>query len=67
MNKQKMKKLKNEYKKKMRRYKTYQYKEPKNRDPRLHDRPFLIQSQHMVDKYQLHDMIAPEQETDTDN
>lgn len=65
--KAKIAKLKKQYRKRMRRYKVYEYKWPKNRDPRLTDEPFLISSNHMIQKYQLHDMIAPEEETDTDN
>ena len=51
ISKSKVNKLKNEYKKKMKRYKTYEYRWPKNRDPRLHGMPFLVDSDHMIEKY----------------
>lgn len=63
LNKAQLQTLKNQYKRKMKRYRTYSFKEAKNRDPKLHDESFMVNSDAYVNKYKLKDyMVASDDE-----
>ncbi len=53
-NKSQLKKLYKQYKRKINRYKRYSFKQPKNRDPNLNNKSFMIKSDRYIHKHKLH-------------
>ena len=67
MNKQQLTKLKNEYKRKMKRYRTYSFKAPRNRDPKLHNDSFMVTNDKYLNKYKLHDYMVKSDDDEYDS
>lgn len=67
LNKAQLTGLKNQYKRKMKRYRTYSFKTPKNRDPKLHQESFMVNNDSYVGKYKLQDYVVGSDEEEYDS